>query len=412
MNFCRELMQGFDKTDRRFMLWGLAFLFILITVSYSLTNIFYYPVSIYGDVGEYNALLNSDTCAFIVGDEFVIINAQQNDVRNILFGVVNMPFGLMARLLSNLFFFVPHAYPYFLALVMGALLLAGIVMLGKIIEKKGLPKLPFMLAMLFSFPTLFNLLNIEQYSLSVFWIMILLYSYIFRRTDRLLCYIGATGSICTTGILLPLILEPGEKKIAGTVRVLLHAMLTAACVFVVFGFLSYFAHSLLNEISNWVGSNSVSLGARLLQFFNAVSSFFVMPRMRIVSYYICDIAYDTAPVQSLNIAGCALFAMAVLGFVLDRKDSYARICASWVLLSVFVMVIVGWGAPQSCMPLYGPYFSWAYISLVYIELNALLSRLPDKTRSVIQYALAIGLFAINIYKMSDIFSFALTYYPA
>jgi hypothetical protein len=47
-----------------------------------------------------------------------------------------------------------------------------------------------------------------------------------------------------------------------------------------------------------------------------------------------------APVTSLNILAVILFAVAILGFAQNWKDTFARICGFWILFSLFVSFAV------------------------------------------------------------------------
>lgn len=408
----KDFIAGLDRCEKGFMTICIVLLPIILFVMYNLTNVFYSPSDVDGNKFFFDVLYSSDSGVFMLTDEFVIITAPENDVRNLLFGVVNMPFGLLARLLSSLFFFIPSSYPLFLMMIQGVLLVACIVLLEKMVIAEGSRKLPFMLVMLFSFPTLFNLLNVEQYFLSVFWVILLVYAYVFRKGNNVMYYIGATGSMITSGILLPLLTSPENLANKKALKDLLRATLIAVCVFVVFGYVSYFCNDLFPQLDYWISSSAgASMTDKLLQFFNAVFAYFIMPKSGVVPNSWCDSAYDILPVETLNILGCLLFALAVAGFVLNRKKSFARICMGWLLLSVFILIIMGWGAVWNCMTLYGFYFAWAYISLVYMALQSLLARIP-RVRDALLYLLAGGLGVINLIKISDLIAFAITNYPA
>ena len=43
-------------------------------------------------------------------------------------------------------------------------------------------------------------------------------------------------------------------------------------------------------------------------------------------------------------------------------DFFSKICFAWVLFSVVLLAIVGYGASENGFILYSYYFSWAFIS--------------------------------------------------
>ena len=119
------------------------------------------------------------------------------------------------------------------------------------------------------------------------------------------------------------------------------------------------------------------------------------------------------PVLVFSIAGILIAALAIAGFVLNRKQLLAKISVLWCAFAFFVICIFGWGTRENGMFLYTKYFGWAFFVLIVFLVQKIASWLHIETRTApLYWAAAAGLFLANLPQLQALLNFALTYYPA
>jgi hypothetical protein len=121
--------------------------------------------------------------------------------------------------------------------------------------------------------------------------------------------------------------------------------------------------------------------------------------------------YVSDPVSSINILGLILLFVCIVGFVINHKAVFARICMAWLAFSFILLCVIGWGTSENGLVLYSLYFAWAFLSLLFM----LIEKLPKRFSSIkyILYTAQIVFLAIvNIPAMSQIIQFGIMYYPA
>jgi len=391
------------RAERLYLLIGLIFAMTAIVLVYRHSTAFY------GSEAPYDVIYTTDSGNLVSTNSFFYVNAYENDIRQPLFAVFSMPFSALSMLLSKLLFFVPNAYPIVLACVQAGLMLFGFTLLARVLELTGADRVLFLLLLTVSYPTLLFLFTIEQYIFSVFWILVLLYFWYERRTNRTMLFVAATGSLLTSGVLFPLLFE--ERGAKQRIRALFSAALAFLAVFIVFGRVPLLNRIIQNAtaLASFTGE-SISLFDRLFQFLNFVSSCFAQPAAGADLTTYAHASYQLLPVQNFNWLGLALLLLAAVSAVLHRKEATARVCTLWVGFSVLLLFLVGWGASENGMVLYTLYFSWAFAALLYTLLLRLFRR-NNALRYTIAAAGIIALICVNVPGLLDLIRFALTYYP-
>ena len=97
-----------DKIEKWYLFITLSISIILIPIIYSLTNVFYYPTTVSGTVNGFEGIFGADTGNLLETNAFGNINAPENDVRQMLFGLFALPFSVLSYIISKIFFFIPH----------------------------------------------------------------------------------------------------------------------------------------------------------------------------------------------------------------------------------------------------------------------------------------------------------------
>ena len=392
-----------SRAEIWYLLIGGALAVATIALVYSRSNAFY------GGGTKFDVVYTADSDSLVSGNAFFYVDAYENDIRQPLFAVFSMPFAVISMLVSKVLFFVPNAYPIVLACVQAVLLLFGFTLLTRVLELTGTDRLLFLLLLLVSYPTLLFLVAVEQYVFAVFWVFVLLYDWHEREDHRELPFVAASGSLLTSGVLIPLLFE--GKSVKDRVSALINGGLVFLAIFVVFARVPLLNRVLQNakDVASFAGK-TVPIGDRAVQFFSFVAACFARPAAAVDLTTYTHPSYQLLPVVGLQWAGVALFALAAVSAVLSRRERSLRVCSLWVAFSAVLLFVVAWGAAENGMVLYTLYFFWAYAALLY----RLLLRVFRKN-NVLRYAVVAAvlclLVAVNAADMLDLIRFATQYYP-
>jgi len=88
----------------------------------------------------------------------------------------------------------------------------------------------------------------------------------------------------------------------------------------------------------------------------------------------------------------------------------SKVCLCWLLFSVILLLIIGYGTDENGLILYSLYFMWAFLSLMVLLINKLFKKIPFIEYGI--YINAIGyMLYCNIQTMIDIFNFGVKHYP-
>lgn len=406
----RSIVRSADAAERRFFLAALAICTVLILAVYSKTTVFSTPNASADNVwSKVDILYTSDTSSLVEQNVFLNIAASENDVRQPLFGVFAAPFALGASLASYLLN-LPGAYCALIQILQAALLLVCLLLVVRMTGVSGADKALSLVLTTLLFPTLFFLLNIEQYIFSVFWLILLIWLFVSGESDgRDTAWVAATGSILTSGLFI--VLVPHGGTLSDRLKTGARAVLRFALVAVLFGRVAMVMTTAANVqfLLQFTGEKLPFL-ARLMQYVRFVASCFVAPAAEVLRYDSGIAVFQQAEVVNWSVFGIVCLAAAAAGFLLNRKNAYARICAFWVACSFLLLCVVGWGTSENGLVLYTLYFAWAFVSLILLLVNRLFRR-----RKALRYGvLAAGILALayaNAGGIAEIVRFGLRYYP-
>ncbi len=398
-----------DSVERRFLFVTFGALSALTIVLYLSTDMFYLPE--FGDsVVQYNVLFSNDTGDLLLSDVYSDINAPQNDLRHPLFAVFSLPFSMTAHFISEFLLFDRAGYPILMNIFQIFLFTVSMVTVARMLKISGALKVLFLVAVTVSYPFLLNSLNMEQYVFSVFWLLMFIYFYTEDLKGKEYLFIASTGSLLTSGYMFPLLTKKGDSIKNKIVSVFDGAIKTFAFI-TVFGQLPVFFRS-IELVTHLVGFSrtEVTLVTKITQFFDFVAWCFVAPKTGIDALSETYISFQILATDSLNIAGVLIFVVVLLGFLLNHKNSFARICFAWVMFSIALLVVGGWGVDLNDLILYVGYFSWSFISLVYLFIDKVFKKSVYKIS--VMSALIASLLYFNINGIVKIIGFGLEYYGA
>lgn len=393
-----------DKVEKRYLLIAGLAAAVLIACVYSLTNAF-------TDAGiPYDVVYTADSGMLLRDNTFLNINAFQNDIRQPLFGVFAMPFDIAARLLSKVLFFVPNAYVILLGILQAVLLLFCYTVLARLLRLEGIKKTLFLTLLTVSYPTMLFLLTVEQYIFSLIWVLLLAEAYCEGVPERDFLWVAATGSLLTSGALIFLL--PYKKSFRSIRIELFKAGGLLLAFLAVFGQLPllYSAAASVRELMSFSGAE-LGFSEKLLQFISFAASCVVRPLAGVDTASYLHASYQLSPVVSVNPIGVAVLVLAVAGFALNRKSKLARVSFGWAAFSFVLLGLVGWGTAENGLVLYTLYFSWAYLVLAYLALDALLKK-SKTAQTIVLGAVSAVLLILNACNILQIVLFGIRYYPA
>ena len=401
------------------VLAGVSLVFMAaVGVLFVKTNAFAHPFL------ECDLLYSSDSGAYINYQSFFRLGGVENDIRSPLFALFSAPFLGIPYLVSLL---IPLANAQALVLTMAQVPfhIVTCYLIVKMIPDLKLGQRFSLLALaLVSYSGFLFAFFPEQYIFSVFWIALFLYRYILRNRREDFLLLGAAGTMITSAAfaLLP-DRDPVKQSFGSRIKTVLVTGLKGLGVLFAFGcsdvLLSYQHVTSLMIYTNIVGS----FAQKLKQFsFLIGSAFFAANASPVVLTSEINewneiangsMVWRENPVVGFSVAGLLIAALAIAGFVLNRKQLLAKISALWCVFAFVVVCFFGWGTRENGMFLYTKYFGWAFFVLIVFLVQKVGSWLHLEMHTApLYWAAAAGLFLINLPQLLALLNFALTYYPA
>lgn len=395
-----------DNVEKKYLIICAITFAVAVIVIFSITNVFYGAVY-NGEIIYYDTIFSSDSTQLVEYNSYLNFAEAENDLRQPLFGVFAAPFAAFARLISMILFFVPNAFPIALNIIQVLLLLISAIMLSRLMNIGKVSKGLFLTLFTVTYPTLLYSLNMEQYIFSLFWLIAFVYAYMNKKKNMDWHFVAAAGSMLTSGLLFPLL---GSKKdIKSFIKTLFYTFIKFMIVVILFGKTSIFIRvgKYINSYLGFAGAG-ITFYEKLLQFMNFVAMCFVAPKT-FVEFVSGNPAYRTYAVETINYFGVIMLILSVIGFLLNYKNTYAKICFGWVVSSFLLLCLIGWGTAENGLVLYLLYYSWAYISLIFMMVEKVLAK-AKKLRYCVYGIAIVTLMAFNLPAIYDVISFGIRYY--
>jgi hypothetical protein len=407
-SFVKDFIGSLDRTEKLYLILSSVIISLVIIVLFQLTNIFSNPTTIQG-WGLTDVLFTTDSHLLNKLDVYLSINALENDIRQPLFGLFSLPIAILAKMFSQILFFVPNAYLIFLSIFQLFILQISVVLLVKLINPNIKHKLILFLFINSTFSYMLFSIVMEQYILSVFWIIFFVYSYIEKRKTDTLSYIGATGSMVTSGILLGInFLSRDIKFIFKQTFKLLVSFLA---VISISGQLPIVINSFVSipYLMRFAGG-SIPFIDRVYQYLSFIVSSYTFPTSEIVITELVVYRYHLTPINQLNIYGILIIMFYCVSFYLNRSNTLIKIAFSWFIYSFLLLCVIGWGTTENGLVLYQLYFSWAFIILFYKGLSVLFISHERLLLFILIISTIILLF-VNVSSLYNVIQFGIKYYP-
>lgn len=371
-----------------------------------------------------NLLYTFDTQFLLDMDVYNNINAVENDLRQPFFGIFSLPFTVLPKFISSISF--TEIYPFLIAIVQGFIVFVSIILLEKMMKLKGLSKLLFMIFSCVTYPTLLFLFNMEQYVIHVFYLIVFIYMSINHIKDKDMLFIMASGTLVTSGIFFPLLGEKNNFK--QSIKNIFFTFLKFVAILIISSKVLLLLPNQLkmkiDTFSNFYADTLTPID-KVNMYTNFALNTVIAPKVEVNNSILASqtmisngykyhiLAYNPSISQventTINIFGIIILAMAILGFILNRKDSFSKICFAWLLFSIILLPIIGYGADENGFILYSYYFSWAFVCLIF-KLFESLFKDHYRIKNVLYALLILPIAIINFYGIYQLIEFGIQYY--
>lgn len=399
----KKFLKGLSKTEKKYLIIILVIGAIVSYILPYITSAFFIPND--GNKTRiYDVIYTSDTGAIVKYDAYFNVSYDENDIRQPLFGVFALPISITGKILS---LFILHKYSYIVAMtfLQFILLSLSIIMIARMLKIKEKEKKWFYLIISLTFPYLLFSILLEQYVISLSYLIITCYIFFETKFKKNYMYVGSVGTMIISGVLIPMISK--TKKISQ----IIYDILKCFYVFVAFTVISgqlpqlFIVDKTLNRLlTNF--ARKLTFNEKLYQFTYFIKSSFIGPKGFIREGVFTS--YQLLYPSHLSKIGVAIFIVAIIGFILNRKNKFAQFCLGWIFLSIIVLLIIGWGTTENGLILYSLYFSFAYVSLIYLFLRRIIKNNTLFTAAIISISFIILI--LNLSELYNIFSFAIKYY--
>ena len=362
-----DFLKNLTKTEKTYLIIIVTIGAVLTIIMNYFTNIFTLPKYENGFEPLFDTIYVSDTGYLVHYDAYFNISNSMNDIRQPLFGVFAIPFSTVAKIISEVCFFMREGYEYANMMQIMQFILIGIIiiMIARMLnlEEKYKPYLYLLLSCSYYF--IIWTLVLEQYVIATFYLILALYIYMNKKMKINYLYTGAVGTLIVSGIIFPVITK--FKNIKQWIKDVFKCFLAFMSIIIIGGQFPQVIDS-YKSISHLIeghGGLDISFTNKLQQFFEFVKGMFLPTSGTVTNLD----KYKLDPISSLWYLGIVILILCVLGFILNRKNKFAKISLLWIIFSFFITVIIGWGTREKCLILYGLYFSWAYLSLIFLLLK-------------------------------------------
>lgn len=362
----------------------------------------------------YDIVYTSDSTMLVGGDAYTSLVHGENDIRQPLFEFFAAPFMGVPYLLgaiggTSLSKAIAYNIPQIL------LLFIANFMLAKLMKLNELKRICWMLFTTVTYTSLVSVLMMEQYVFAYFYLVLCVYFMVTEKADAFL-FCSATGSLLVSAAMLPVMvgehpIKNFKKWFSKCFKYGLHllVMIFMGCK------LRVFTEMLLrpNYYDRFFHGEDTAHGA-LMQFTSFIRNCFIAPNAGPApapNYNWPSWQLDMP--TTISIAGVVIFVLAIIGFIVNRKDKFAQVAMYWVGIATLVLFVLGWGVAENGQILYSLYFGWAFMALLFMLANKLEEKLNIKFLVPAVSLIATAILAyINIPAIIEMTKYLASVYPA
>lgn len=406
-----DIISESDITKPEWIIYTILFLIFCAFVSL----FFLSSQAFYGTEHDLDIIYSSDSPELLKYNAYIALDHVENDVRQPLFAVFSAPLMGIPCLIGNLMPFVPEALILDFAQIM--LLFFTALILACELRLSMIQRICFMLVASSTYTFLLFSLMMEQYIIAFYWLVLTIRCMNRDRKEALKFSYAASGTLLISGILVPFIVKP-EKKGFELVFEWVKRLLIYGFDFLLMLLMAGRFNLILNALDNLAvlslfTGKTIGYFERLLQYLNFVGGCFIAPASEAAVVKNTYVGWHLSEVTAVSLTGIIIIALAIAGFIVTVRSKISRFALGWICLSLFVLIVIGWGIYENGLILYALYFGWPFYVLIFNLLKSIEDKI--KTRFIIPAvsAVLILLFLINnIPAVMDLLDFAVRAYPA
>lgn len=384
-------------------IWGVLFFYTAYCFQWTLA--FY--------MGTNDIVYTSDSGNIVQNNAYLILTHGQNDLRQPLFAVFAAPFVSIPYFLGTVFnVSIPVQAMLLNAVQLGLLLLSNFL-IAETMGLSSLRRIGFMIITVTTYSQMLFSITMEQYIFAYFWLSASLFCLVKTGKINKILLWGATGSLLISGLLFFF-----EKKddLLSNFKEFLCDKIQLGIQFLFFIIICGRFDVLFHVVNDMIGFNNfagghTSLIERLYQYTIFIRNFFIAPTTRIL-WREGEPSWQLTTADDFSYIGIMLLLLSCISIFLYRHKLSNWLAFSWLILSMFVLVLLGWGTPENGLILYSLYFGWVFL----VFMSQLLEWMEDQLKIPGLYFAgcvigAICLLYINVPAMQALVEFAATYYP-
>lgn len=399
----KDFYLNLSKGTQKYLKISLVVTFFATMILYYFAEGFYFSDTVYYDI-----LYTSDSSALFRGDTFFNINMEENDLRQPLFGLFALPFALVAKLCSEIFFFVPNGYAVFLTTIQILLLNISMLMVSKLLKFDRVNVVLFILLYFCCFSTVIFSFIMEQYIIGLFYLILTIYLFYECENEVNYMYLGAVSTLLTSGILFPFISRFKNWKY--WLKNIFKCFIAFAGLVIIFGQLSQVLNigDNMGKLMSYSGEKLEFID-RIMQYLAFIKSIFIAAPANFMLDAVGHFpSYRLYSVVGYSFVGIFILLLCLISVILNRKNKIAIVSGLWILFSFILLCVVGWGTAENGLILYSLYFSWAFIVLLYLLIDKIIKN--TKIKCLVVIFACLFLCVINIPEYINIVEFVIEYY--
>ena len=405
--FIKKELLSLSKMEKKFLIVVGIVGFILTTIIYNKTNVFYYPTH-NGYYSGSDIIYTTDSGELNSINAYTKVGACENDIRQPLFGIFAFPFAASAKFISSFLNFIPNSYYIIFNVIQILLLAISLIFIERMMNLKNINKLLFLLLSLSTFSVILFSFVYEQYIIALFYLVLTLYIWFFYKKDVNYCYVGAVGTLLTSGIILSAITKEKISNFSKYARNIFKCFICFLIISILSGqiLMIFNAYNTFKLLMIFSGKELLFID-KLKQFLYFVSSIFIAPVGNVALFY-KGYQYKLINIDFISIFGIEIILLCFISFIINRKNLFAKISFMWIIFSFVILCLFGWGTRENGLILYSLYFFWAYVSLISLLIN---KAFRNKYFKIFIYFIIIFIMLyFNLSEFIRIVQFGISYY--
>ena len=370
-----------------------------------------------GDV-RYDVVYTSDSIDHLRHGVLTSLWTEHNCIKQPLFTLIAAPTSGAAFFAGNILGLSAVWRALLIDYSQIALILCTVLILAKMLHLDGCKRVCFAVLFLSGYTALLFTMMMEQFVVSLFWLIVLLYQISEEKKPHPLVFAAAGGTIVTNLACTPLV---SSHVFTRNYKDWILDMCRYGAIFVAAWVGSGRIVTLLN-LATGVGSEltafggaSLSLLERIGQYTVFIKNYFLVPEAGPATLTLNGLTWESwqlMPATGLNLAGVVIFVLALLSVWVNREKRSSLLAGCWVLFSAFALGCLGWGSVENGMLLYSLYFGWPFATLLFQLVEKLEERL--RVRFVIPavcFGFAAWSLLCNIPALCEMIDYLASVYP-